>query len=133
MAIFNLCPHSFDLYAEDQFVNLQQLNPTTWVADGVVGEPKLSLPSVGSIRIATRTVEAEHVEGIPAVVTQYGDAVGIPEGVGETDILIVSLPAQSMAKAAGHPLAAQMGSPYKVVRLASNTSTVLGCMGLSFQ
>lgn len=133
MAIFNLCPHSFDLFREDQFVNLQQLNPTTWVADGVGGSPKLSFGSVGSIRIATTTVETEAVDGIPTVKTEYGDAIGIPEGVGATDILIVSLPAQSMAKAAGHPLAAQMGSPYKVVRLASNTSTVLGCMGLSFQ
>lgn len=133
MAIFNLCPHSFDLYEESQFLNLQQLNPTTWVADGVEGSPKLSISSSGSIRIATSTVEGKPVESIPTVKTEYGDAIGVPEGVGENDILIVSLPAQSMAKAAGHPLAAQMGSPYKVVRLAQNTSTVLGCMGLSFQ
>ena len=134
MAVFNLCPHSFDLFKEDQFVNLQQLNPTTWVADGVDGVSIVTLPSEGSIRIATSTVEIEPIDGnIPSVKTEYGDAVDIPDFIKPHDILIVSLPAQSMAKAANHPLAAQMGSPYKVVRLASNTSTVLGCMGLSFQ
>ena len=132
MAIINLCPHSFDVYAEEQFTNLEQTNPTTWVADGVKGEAILSLASSGSIRIATRTVEGNPVQGIPTVLTVYGEAIGIPD-VNSDDVLVVSLPAQSMAKAANHPLAAQMVSPYRVVRLRENTSTVLGCMGLSFQ
>ena len=133
MAIINLCPHNFDVYNESQFTNLEQTNATTWVADNVEGKAVLSIPSSGSIRIATTTVEGNPVQGIPTVVTQYGEAVGIPNNVTNDDTLVVSLPAQSMAKAANHPLAAQMGSPYKVVRLRSNTSTVLGCMGLSFQ
>lgn len=132
MAIINLCPHSFDVYKESQFTNLEQTNATTWVADGVKGEAILSVSSSGSIRIATTTVEGNPVQGIPTVKTVYGEAIGIPD-VNSDDVLVVSLPAQSMAKAANHPLAAKMGSPYKVVRLRANTSTVLGCMGLSFQ
>ncbi len=132
MAIINLCPHNFNVYAEEQFTNLEQTNATTWVADGVKGEAILSLASSGSIRIATTTVEGNPVQGIPTVKTVYGEIIGIPD-VNSDDVLVVSLPAQSMAKAANHPLAAQMGNPYRVVRLRSNTSTVLGCMGLSFQ
>lgn len=133
MAIINLCPHSFDVYNESQFTNLEQTNATTWVADGVEGEAIVSIASSGSIRIATTTVPSNSIEGIPTVVTEYGEAVGIPNNVTNDDVLVVSLPAQSMAKAANHPLNPQMGSPYRVVRLRSNTSTVLGCMGLSFQ
>jgi len=133
MAIINLCPHSFDVYNESQFVNLEQTNPTTWVADGIEGEAIVSIPSSGSIRIATSTIPSVDIKGIPTVITKYGEATGIPQNVNHGDVLVVSLPAQSMAKAANHPLASQMGSPYKAVRLRSNTSTVLGCMGLSFQ
>lgn len=133
MTILNLCQHSFDVYNESQFGGLEQTNPTTWVADSVEGEAILSLTSIGSIRIDTKTVEGEPVEGIPTVKTLYGEAVGIPDNVSSTDILVVSLRTQTVAKAANHPLANQMASPYKVVRLRSNPSTVLGCMGLSFQ
>ena len=56
MAILNLCQHSFDVYNESQFIGLEQTNPTTLIAEGVEGDAILSLPSVGSIRIATSTV-----------------------------------------------------------------------------
>ena len=131
--LINLTPHSFEVYQEVQFLNLEQLNPTTWVADGVEGKPLVSLASSGSIRINTATLAWEPVEGIPAVRTVYGEVSGIPEGITSEDTLIVSLPAQSMAKTAKLNLANQMASPHKVVRLRSNTSTVLGCMGISFQ
>lgn len=133
MSIFNLCPHNFDLYEESQFEDLKQVNPTTWVADGVKGQARLSLLSAGQLRIKTSTIPNGDVEGVPTVKTQYGDLEGLPENVTDKDVLIVSLPAQSMAIASGHPLASRMASPYKVVRLASDTSKVLGCMGLSFQ
>jgi hypothetical protein len=133
MTIINLTPHNFDVYAESSFVNLERVNATTLIADSVEGNAILSLPSVGSIRINTTTVEGEPINGIPTVVTKYGDAVGIPEGVQPEDVLVVSLQALSMAVASKHPLASQMTSPYKVVRLRSNTSIVLGAMGLSFQ
>jgi hypothetical protein len=133
MAILNLCQHSFDVYNESQFIGLEQTNPTTLIAEGVEGDAILSLPSVGSIRIATSTVEGEIINSIPTVKTQYGEAVGIPNNVTNDDTLVVSLRTQSIAKAANHKLASQMASPYKVVRLRSNPSTVLGCMGLSFQ
>lgn len=133
MTIINLTPHNFDVYNESQFVNLEQVNPTTLIADSVEGDVILSLVSSGSIRIATTTVAGDVVDGIPTVKTVYGEAVGIPDGITPDDVLVVSLPTQSMAKAADHPLASQMASPYKVVRLRSNTSTVLGAMGLSFQ
>ena len=133
MTIINLTPHNFDVYAEFQFVNLERVNATTLIADSVEGNAILSLPSAGSIRIDKTEEEWRTINGIPTVITKYGDAVGIPESVTAEDVLVVSLPAQSMAVAANHPLASQMASPYKVVRLRSNTSTVLGCMGLSFQ
>ena len=133
MAIINLTPHSFQVYNESQFVGLEQTNPTTLIADSVEGTALLNLPSSGSIRIATSTVKGEPIDGIPTVKTQYGEAVGIPNNVTNDDTLVVSLRTQSIAKAANHPLANQMATPYKVVRLRSNPSTVLGCMGLSFQ
>ena len=132
--IINLTPHNVDVFNEVQFINLERVNATTLIADGVNGDPVLSLPSSGSIRINTTTVEGDLINGIiPTVKTVYGEAVGIPDNVTNDDVLVVSLPAQSMAVAALHPLASQMASPYKVVRLRSNTSTVLGCMVLSFQ
>ncbi|NCO32088.1 hypothetical protein GW891_04945, partial [bacterium] len=33
MTIINLTPHGVQVYNEDQFVGLEQVNPTTWVAD----------------------------------------------------------------------------------------------------
>ena len=131
--IINLTPHNVDVFNEVQFVNLERVNATTLIADSVEGNAILSLPSVGSIRITTSTIEGATIDSVPTVKTVYGEAVGIPENVTADDTLVVSLPAQSMAKAANHPLASQMASPYKVVRLRSNTSTVLGAMGLSFQ
>jgi len=131
MNIINLTPHSVEVYAPTQFVNLEQVNPTTWVADGVEGEPIGQYPSQGSARIETKTQEIPGFE-IPFVCTQYGAATGIPENVDEDDILIVSLPFKSMAVAANHSLISQMVSPYKVVRSRSNGSLVLGCMGFTF-
>ncbi len=129
--IINLTPHIINVFSEDQFVNLEQANPTTWVADGVVGQAVAEYPSKGVARIAPITTDDDSIEGIPVVKTTYGEAVGIPEGIGPDDILIVSLPMQSMAKESGHPLAAQMVSPYKVVRSRQNGSLVLGCMGFT--
>ena len=131
MAILNLTPHSVEFYNQIQFENLEQRNATTWVADSVTGCPVAEFASVGELRIATATTEAEPTEGIPTVETVYGEVTGIPSTVSDDDVLIVSLPAMSMARAANHPLAQQMVCPYQVVRLRSNTSTVLGAMGLT--
>lgn len=126
--------HDIHVYPEVAFVNLEQTNLTTWVADSV-DESKIiaHFRSSGNARIDTKTQEVESVQGIPSVKTIYGELVGIPSIDPDEDVLIVSLPTQSMAKLANHPLAKAMASPFKVVRLRSNTSTVLGCMGLSFQ
>ena len=131
MPFINLTPHTVHFYAEAQFDGLEKLNTTTFVADGVVGEPIAEYPSTGMLRIATATTEIKSIDGVPAVATQYGEVTGVPERVKPDDFLIVSLPALSMAKAAGHPLAEQMVCPYQVVRLRSNTSQVLGAMGVS--
>lgn len=131
MAIRNLTPHAVDFYSASSFEGLEQLNPTTWVADSVSSPALLSVASEGMLRIATSTTEAEPVAGIPTVVTVYGDVTGVPENVQADDVLVVSLPALSMATAAGHPLAKQMMSPYRVVRQRGNTSNVLGAMGLT--
>lgn len=132
MAFINLTPHAVQVFAETQFVGLEQVNPMTWVADGVEGVAIAEYSSKGLLRISTKTVEAEAVEGVPMVATEYGDLTGVPESVSEDDLLIVSLPAKNMAMAAGHPLAGRMVSPYKVVRSRENGSLVLGCMGFTY-
>ncbi len=132
MRVINLTPHSVQVYNESMFVGLEQTNATTWVADGVEGEPLADYPSEGIARISTQTdiIESE-LPGI-TVSTVYGEATGIPEDLNGSEVLIVSLPMQSMAKQAGLPTANRMVAPYKVVRLRSNTSTVLGCMGFTY-
>lgn len=133
MAYIALVPHSVDVYVESAFENLEQINPTTWVADLVYSEQAVAVfPSRGVARIATKTVEVGLIDTIPCVRTEYGEAVGIPSEVAEEDILIVSLPMQSMMKASGHPLANRAVAPYKVVRDRADTSKVLGCMGFTF-
>jgi hypothetical protein len=133
MRYINLTPHSVEVYAEEAFEGLEQSNPTTWIASSVCSEPIAAFPSKGLARISVSTTETASLPGgIPAVETTYGEATGIPADVEADDILIVSLPMQSMAKASGHPLANRMVAPYKVVRQRDNTSTVLGCMGFTF-
>lgn len=130
--IFNLTPHSIDVYPEDAFVGLVQVNPTTWTAESVIEAMCYKVyPSVGSCRIKTSTVEIHAIDGVPSVATEYGALEGIPYKATLEDTLIVSLAAQSMAKASGSEWATTMVAPYKVVRLASNTSQVLGCMGFN--
>lgn len=131
MTFINLTPHSVEVFREDQFTGLEQVNQTTWVADGVEGKPVAEFRPEGLLRISTETVDTESVEGIPMVATEYGELTGVPENVGENDLLIVSLPAKSMATAACHSLAKKMVSPYKVVRSRENGSLVLGCMGFT--
>lgn len=132
MRVINLTPHSVQVYAESQFVNLEQTNPTTWVADSVVDNPLAEYKSEGLARISVSTKPVESVLPGEIVATSYGEATGIPENVEKGDVLIVSLPMKSMAVASGHPLANQMVSPYKVVRSRENGSLVLGCMGFTF-
>jgi hypothetical protein len=131
MTVFNLTPHDVNVYNQGQFIGLEQTNPTTWVADGVEGAPIALYPSNGVARIATKTVPFDL--GMPGecVETSYGDANGIPDEATAADVFIVSLPMQSMSHAAGHPLASNMVAPYKVVRLRTDGSKVLGCMGFT--
>jgi hypothetical protein len=132
--IYNCTPHFVDVFTEAQFVELEQKNPTTFLAKETKGEAIASFPPEGeAIRIATQTIDSlESIEeGIPLVETSYGELSGIPEGATEEDWFIVSLPAQSMARAANHRLAHRMIAPYKVVRSIDNGSLVLGCMGFT--
>jgi hypothetical protein len=136
MTVINLTPHSVEVYAQSQFINLEQVNPTTWVADGVEGDPIQAYASEGVARIDTKVSHVSasdscHLPG-QVVVTEYGEASGIPEGTTDQNTLIVSLPMKSMAAAAGHPLAQVMVSPYKVVRDRAKGSLVLGCMGFTY-
>lgn len=135
MAVVNLTPHSVEVFEESQFVNLEKVNPTTWVADGVEGAPIASYPSQGVARIST---SVQVVEPIPAewiagelVETVYGEITGL-DSVKPGDFIIVSLPTKSMAATAGLASAKAMVSPYKVVRSRENGSLVLGCMGFTF-
>jgi hypothetical protein len=131
--ILNLTPHAIAVYAESQFVGLTQKNPTTWVASGVEGTPIAEYEAEKkSARIEVSTVPIASPLPGDTVQSVYGAATGIPESITSADILIVSLPMQSMAKAAGLPSAPQMVAPYKVVRDAGNGSIVLGCMGFTY-
>lgn len=132
MRVINLTPHAVEVFSAEQFVNLFQPNPTTWVADGVAGQPKAEYTSEGLARISVSTEVIESELPGETVTTSYGEATGIPENVEEGDVLIVSLPMKSMAVASGHPLSNQMVSPYKVVRSRENGSVVLGCMGFTY-
>lgn len=131
--VINLTPHSVQVYAEKQFINLEQINPTTWVADGVEGAPLAEYESKGVARISTETVRHEMID-VPGeiVCTKYGAATGVPEVLDGDEVLIVSLPMQSMARQAGINGCTQMVAPYKVVRSRANGSLVLGCMGFTY-
>jgi hypothetical protein len=133
MAFINLTPHSVQVFAESQFNGLEQVNPTTWVADSVEGAPVVEFQSAGNLRIATKTVKQPSIDGVLMVTTEYGKLVGLPDdAIKPEDRLIVSLPTKSMAVAANYSLAGQMVSPYKVVRSRKNGSLVLGCMGFTY-
>ena len=131
MRIINLTPHSIEVYNAEQFRGLVQANPTTWVADSVEGSPLAAYPSEGVARIAVSTTPIFSQLPGETVSTVYGEATGIPD-IEDGTILIVSLPMQSMAKQALHPLSHQMVAPYKVVRLCTNQGIVLGCMGFTY-
>lgn len=132
MRVINLTPHSVQVFSAEQFINLEQVNPTTWVADSVEGIPLADYPSEGVARISVSTEVIESELPGETVTTSYGEATGIPENVEKGDVLIVSLPMKSMAVASNHPLAGQMVSPYRVVRSRENGSVVLGCMGFTY-
>ena len=130
--VINLTPHAIHVYAVGQFKELEQSNPTTWLADSVEGSPIAEYPSDGVARISTSTQLIQ--SSLPGEVeeTTYGEASGIPVGLNGDEVLIVSLPMQSMAKQACLAEARQMVAPYKVVHNRANPSQVLGCMGFTY-
>ena len=129
----NLTPHSIEVYPASSFSGLEQVNPTTWVADSVDKTQAIATyESKGVARIQTTTKELQAINEVPMVTTTYGEATGIPSGFYRDTKIIVSLPMQSMAKASNHPLANVMVAPYQVVRQKDNGSVVLGCMGFTF-
>ena len=128
--LLNYMPPSFDVSTKEQFVNLAQINPTTWIADGTEGDSIISVPSQGSVRMFTSTQElGVDSDGVPVYNTVYGEASGFPTELNEGDVVLVSLPVVSMMKASNHPLSSFVASPYNAVRLRSNTSQVIGAMG----
>ena len=129
----NLTPHSIEVYPASSFSGLEQVNPTTWVADCVDKTQAIATyESQGVARIQTTTKELQAINEVPMVTTTYGEATGIPSGFYRDTKIIVSLPMQSMARASNHPLANVMVAPYQVVRQKDNGSVVLGCMGFTF-
>lgn len=131
MAVRVFVPHSYDVYNQDQFVNLEFVKGS-YVADGVEGDPIFSAPSEGSIRMPmTKEFLGKDSNGIPVYNTVYGEPEGFPTDLKEGDIVITSLPVLANMNASCHPMASFVASPSDVVRLRSNTSTVLGCMGYS--
>jgi len=133
MNFINLTPHDINVYDVSQFINLVNVKDNIWTADGVEGKSLLTIPEIGiSARINTVTKQINSIDGIPMYSTQYGDINDLPDDIRGSDILICSLPTVINANASGHPLAKQMCSPFQVVRLSTNTSTVLGCTGFTF-
>ena len=129
----NLTPDSIEVYPAAAFSGLEQVNPTTWVADSVDKTQAIATyESKGVARIQTTTKELQAINGVPMVTTTYGEATGIPLGFYRDTKIIVSLPMQSIARASNHPLANAMVAPYQVVRQKDNGSVVLGCMGFTF-
>lgn len=137
----NLCGnHTIQVFPESAFINLVSPRENTYTADSVDQDALiLEVPESGSIRISMETEYLGSPDGIPLYRTKYGelkllDCPFLIDEIFEKELtMIVSLPSLSLARQSGHPAARYMCSPYKVVRLASNTSTVLGCMGFTFQ
>jgi hypothetical protein len=131
MKFINLTPHAINVYSQGSFKNLERVDATTLVADRVDGEAILDIPSSGNLRISTKT---EILKNEPFVMasTAYGALVGLPEDLDDESILIVSLPCKSNAILSGNPLSKRMVSPFEVVRLKSNTSQVIGCIGFTY-
>jgi hypothetical protein len=144
MAFINLTPHSISVYSVNQFVNLQLENPTTWVADRVVGNPMLSLPSRGIARITTTvkaaTMHMDSYSDVPLYVTEYGvlyieykdEDINNSITPKKEDLLVVSLPVVMNAKLAGYEIVSKLVSPSQVVRDAFDKSKILGCTGFTF-
>lgn len=131
MRIRVFVPHKFDVYASAQFINLE-LVKGTYIADSVEGDPIFSAESEGSVRMPmTKEFLGKDDLGIPVYRTVYGEPEGFPTDLVEGDVVITSLPVLSNMNASSHPMASFVASPSDVVRLRSNTSTVLGCMGYS--
>ena len=128
----NLTAHSISVYYVHQFINLEQVNSTTWIADSVEGEPILFLPFLGAARIAVNTVYLWDLMGVPLYKTTYGELEGLPENIKpNNDILVCSLPLVFNAKASKNKYAKDMVSPYQVVRQRQDTNTILGCTGFT--
>lgn len=78
MKIWNLTPHT---------VNYD---------DGTI---QRAFPSEGSLRVNQANTPAEPVDGMTAVLTEYGGVEGFPEGIVDGDVLIVStIAADAMGK-----------------------------------
>ena len=137
MTFINLTPHDIYLYYVNQFVNLRETNPTIWVADSVEDNRYFHYPSMGSARINTTSqlIKNSMDFDVPIYQSQYGDLVVTGFDINtikSNDILIVSLPVVSAAKASNHSLTSQLVSPYQVVRKADNLSITLGCTGFTY-
>lgn len=129
MTIVNLTPHAIHVYDEAQFINIEKTSPTTLVADGVEGSPVLEIPSTGQARVKVATVQADPVDGIPTVTTQYGDIEGLPDYESGT-FYVVSLLTISAAVKNGRTTV-DLLAPNGVVRSRANGSLVLGCTGFT--
>lgn len=130
--IYNLTPHSIDIFPRADFVNLEE--GKVFLADGVFPDAKgHSFPSNGIARVTTAVFAVEDGRfPFPMFSTKWGELEGLPESVDDEDLLIVSPIFQSAAFKKAHPWADQMVCPHGAVRLRSNTSQILGCLGLTY-
>lgn len=143
MEIRNHTPHSVVIYPEAAFNNLRH-EGRTLVADGVgydSSDPPIAeyhpIENLQPIRISSDAIAAEeiHLEGGSFKIYEIDRTAPI-KGLTEADLageflLIVSERTKMQAIAIGHPIAQRMIYPYNVVRLSSDTTKVLGCMGFS--
>lgn len=140
MTVYNLVTHDVLIYREDQFVNLEQVNQNSWVADDVFEKPiKTYLQSGTVLRINILNEESIFFfdEVVPINLSKYVSLVFITkegeekiteETIKEEDLLIVSLKTLENAKEIQHVLLKQMYSPFMTVRKRDELSKVLGCV-----
>lgn len=140
MTVYNLVPHDVLIFREDQFINLEQVNQNSWIADDVFEKPIRTYFQSGTV-LRINILNEESIfffdEIVPINLSRYASLVFITkegeekineETIKEEDLLIVSLKTLENAKEIQHYLLQQMYSPFMVVRKRGEPSTVLGCV-----
>lgn len=151
-SLINLTPHNVNLVSKVLFENYKEVgslitatgirhNTQTYDEFGELLPQMIAIPSSGSARVTMSKHCCGEFNGFPLYTTTYGDLdwghdisqycnLSVPGSIG--CLFIVSGLFAAAAIAQGHELAGSLVVPSGAVRDEHNTSTVLGCTGLSF-